>query len=146
MFTLLLMPGLIFSLMIYSWCNASFSYAQTEYTSSGLRDPFENWLPRPEPLPLAPEEPSAAPVAAVEAPKAQVAPPEIALEGIVAGGPRPQAVIQGKIVRVGDTISGARIAKITKEGIEVMFEGETFMIPAPSRAVKTTQGGKNVPQ
>lgn len=141
-FALYLMPSLVFSLMIYSWCNASFSYAQAEYTASKLRDPFKNWLPRPEPPPPSPDQPEA-PV--IEVAREPVKPPEITVEGIVAGGPMPQAVIQKRVVRAGDMVSGARITKITKEGVEVMYEGVAFKIPAPSRAVKPTQGGKNVP-
>lgn len=122
------------------------SYAQIEYISSGLRDPFENQLPLPEPEP----EPETAvvlqePEAALEAPRVQVTPPEIVIDGIVSGGPAPQAVIQGKVVRVGDAVGGARIAKITKEGVEVVYEGETFAFPAPSRTLKPGQGGQNVP-
>lgn len=134
-----------FLIFLFVCSGNSLSYAQIEYISSGLRDPFENQLPLPEPEPE-PAVVSQEPEAVLEAPRVQVTPPEIVIDGIVSGGPAPQAVIKDKVVRVGDTIEGARIAKITKEGVEVVYEGETFAFPAPSRTVKPGQGGKNVLQ
>lgn len=132
-------------ILLFICFKSHFSYAQTEYTASGQRDPFESQLPlpAPEPEPAPPPEPAAV----LEAPKAPVTPPpDIAVEGIVSGGHVPQAVIQKKVVHVGDTIGGARISKITKEGVEVVYEGESFLFPAPSRAAKPGQGGRNVLQ
>jgi hypothetical protein len=131
-------------ILVFVCFEGALSYAQVEYTASGLRDPFENQLPipEPEPEPAAPE----APAVPVDVPKASVVPPpEITVDGIVSGGPAPQAVVKGRVVRVGDTIDGgARITKITKEGVEVVYEGETFMFSSPSRVVKPGQGGQNV--
>ncbi|TAN59418.1 hypothetical protein EPN16_07200 [bacterium] len=131
----------VFILLFICFSN-SLSYAQIKYIASGQRDPFENQLPRLEPEPDVFQEPEAE----IEVPEAPVVPPEITVGGIVSGGTIPQAVIQEKVVRVGDAIGGARITKITKEGVEVVYEGETFMFPAPSREVKPGQGGKNVLQ
>lgn len=133
-------------IILFVCFEGTLSYAQAEYTALGLRDPFESQLPLPEPEPELGPAVSQEPEAVIEAPKAPVTPPEIDVDGIVSGGAIPQAVIQAKVVRVGDTIAGARIAKITKEGVEVVFEGESFMYAAPSRAAKPGQGGKNVLQ
>lgn len=130
---------LAFFLIICFEINLFFSYAQgVEYIASGLRDPFENQLPQPEPIIVE------KPASASETPQEPVRPPEFTVEGIVSGGPIPQAVIQDKVVRIGDTVEEALITNITKEGVEVTYEGETFVIPAPSKVVKPTQGGKNV--
>lgn len=138
---------LVFILLFLCFCfKGDFSYAQVEYAASGMRDPFENQLPLPEPEPEPGAVPQQEPDEPAEVPEVPVTPPEIIVDGIVSGGSVPQAVIQQKVVRVGDTISGARISKITKEGIEVVYEGESFVFPAPSRAAKTGQGGKNVLQ
>lgn len=131
-------------ILLFVCFEGALSYAQVEYTASGLRDPFENQLPLPAPKP----EPVAQEGSVVlpDIPKPPVIPPpEITVEGIVSGGPAPQAVVKGKVVRVGDTIDGgARITKITKEGVEVVYEGETFLFSSPSRVVKPGQGGQNV--
>lgn len=130
-------------ILLFVCFEGALSYAQVEYTASGLRDPFENQLPLPEPEPVVQEGPAVLP----DVPKPLVIPsPEITVEGIVSGGPAPQAVIQGKVVCVGDAVEGARITKITKEGVEVVYEGETFLFSSPSRVVKPDQGGQNVLQ
>jgi hypothetical protein len=135
----------VFALLFVCF-EGALSYAQVEYNASGLRDPFENQLPLPAPKfePVAQE----VPVELPDIPKPPVMPPpEITVDGIVSGGPVPQAVVKGRVVRVGDTIDGgARITKITKEGVEVVYEGETFLVSSPSRVVKPGQGGQNVLQ
>jgi hypothetical protein len=131
-------------ILLFICFNNNLSYAQIKYTASGQRDPFENQLPfsepEPEPEPGVFQEPEAE----IEVPKAPVVPPEITVDGIVSGGTIPQAVIRQKVVRVGDTVEGARITKITKEGVEIVYQGETFMFSSPSKTVKPGQGGKNV--
>lgn len=126
---------IFFFLLICFRGNLSLAQAQLEYTASGGRDPFESQLPQPEPLIV--ERPGV-----TETIREPVRPPEWTVEGVVSGGSIPLAVIQDKVVRVGDTIEEAVITNITKEGVEVIYEEETFMIFAPSRA-KASRGGQN---
>jgi hypothetical protein len=96
-------------------------------------------LPKPQaPVPNVIQE-AAAPLPVEEV----INPPVINVSSLVSGGPAPQAIINGKILRVGSEIEGAVIKVITKEGIEVTFKGKSFSYPAPSKNLKYTQGGKD---
>ena len=131
-------------LIIFSYIDGSrfFSLAeQLKHTDLSLRDPFASWLPKPA------IEVTAKPVTGPsgETQHGQIQPPAITVTSQISGGPLPQAVIDGKIFRVGDKAQGALITKITKEGVEVLYQGQTFLYPAPSRMMRYNQaeGGKN---
>jgi len=97
-----------------------------EYKSEGLRDPFQeekieiNEQPQ-EPKPL----------------------PALQIQGIVWGGGFPQAIINNKVVRVGDTIEGVRITDINKNGVIVFFENQQYDLSTSSPI--SSQGFKNNP-
>ena len=112
---------------------------QVNYAASGSRDPFENQLPRVEPK----TESQVSPVVEEPREKVKASLPAISVESMISGGPVPQAIIRGGILRVGDQIEGATITKITKEGVELLYQGETFVVPAPSKTIGYSQGGKN---
>lgn len=61
--------------------------------------------------------------------------PPLVLQGILWGTARPQAIINRKIVSVGDTMEGAKILAVSKEGVTISFEGQTFQmnLPQPNR-------------
>ena len=120
------------------WGRVSLSWAQarqSEYTGSGFRDPFESQLPRP-----VIEVPAQAAAATVEE---QVQPPAITVESQISGGPIPQAIIGGKVLRVGDKVQEALIIRIAKEGVEALYQGRTFLFPAPSTKYAQTERGKH---
>ena len=54
--------------------------------------------------------------------------PELAIEGIIWNTYMPQAIVNGKIVRVGDIIKNAEIVDIEKSGIIVFYNGEKVLI------------------
>jgi len=54
--------------------------------------------------------------------------PELAIEGIIWNTYMPQAIVDGKIVRVGDIIKNAEIVGIEKSGIIVFYNGEKVLI------------------
>jgi len=60
-----------------------------------------------------------------EVPKAEIKiePPALILSGLVWNSSRPQAIVNGIIVRVGDEISGVKIEKIARDGVEGDFKG-----------------------
>lgn len=103
------------------------------YQAQSLRDPLENQLPK------APE------VDIVDAALAQPLPPEpvqqmpmpvFSIQGLLWGGPNPQAIINGKLCRVGGQVDGAVIKAITRDGVELEFGGRTVLLSmanAPSR-------------
>ncbi len=122
---------ILFILAVFSGVGAGIGYAQD--------DPFESQLPKPQaPAPDVIQE-APAPLAVEEV----INPPVISVSSLIAGGPAPQAIINGKILRIGSEIEGAIINTITKEGIEVTFKGKSFSYPSPSKNLKYTQGGKD---
>lgn len=82
--------------------------------------------PRPEPpefpAPLAQDIPGR-PIAVPEAPL-----PSLEIEGLVWNTDHPQAIVNGKIVGIGDIISETRIMDIQKRGITVLFQDRTETI------------------
>ena len=133
-------------LIIFSYIdgNRFFSRAeQLKHADLSSRDPFESWLPKP--AIEVKDQPVSAGEPAVMTQRPQIQPPALIVTSQISGGPVPQAVIDGKIFRVGDKVQGALITNITREGIKVLYEEQTFLYPAPSRMMKYSQakGGKN---
>lgn len=50
------------------------------------------------------------------------------LTGIVWGPQGYQALVNDYVVRVGDQVNGARVASITKEGVELVKDGQTHFL------------------
>ena len=99
------------------------------YTAGTLRDPLVDLLPRPEPV--------AAPVTPVAemAPVEEVIPlPKLSVLGLFWGGQTPQALINGKIYRVGEQVDGATIKDIDRNGVTVEFAGRTEHLEIARRA------------
>ena len=129
------MPIILPLVIAAIFCLVNFpAYAQEnpETPSLTVRDPFESQLPKPEPLPVI--EPPKLPVPAEEV----ITPPRIFISSLMAGGPKPQVIIQGKMLGIGSEVEGAVINGITKEGLEILYKNKTFSIPAPSRTLKFT--------
>ncbi|MDD4980858.1 MAG: hypothetical protein PHC54_06315 [Candidatus Omnitrophica bacterium] len=57
--------------------------------------------------------------------------PALAIQGMVWGGTFPQAIINAKVVKIGDTIAGARIIDISKSGVTVLYEDKKYNLGAP---------------
>lgn len=55
-------------------------------------------------------------------------PPNVSISGIIWNSDRPQAIINGTIVDIGDTISNIKITGIQKEGVEGLFDGRTVTL------------------
>jgi hypothetical protein len=93
---------------------------KVDYSAQGLRDPFmgkggqsgtgEEVNPVVEKKPL----------------------PALTVQGVIWGGDFPQAIINNKVLKVGDTIEGVKIKAIAKEGIIVLFEGSESAISSPA--------------
>ena len=122
-------------LCAYYAIGSRIGFPQTDTTGLEARDPFQSQLPEDKPLE------QKGPVAPVEKPKPL---PVITVESIVSGGSVPQAIIKGRVFRIGDAVEGAVILNITKDGVEMLFEKQALFSPAPSKLLKSTQGGKNV--
>lgn len=90
-----------------------------EYNAGGLRDPFLSPRRKPEEKPVAGEMEDLGP--RTEKKINSISPGEsfrnLKLQGMIWGGPVPQAIINGEVVTVGDKIDGVEIMKIEKEGV-----------------------------
>jgi len=92
------------------------------YDAEGLKDPF-----MPTDIKKAAQLPEKEP----EEPKI-ITPPSLIIQGIVWGGSLPQAIINQKIVKIGDTLEGARIIDINKDVVTIAFQDQQFSFPAPA--------------
>jgi type II secretory pathway component PulC len=54
--------------------------------------------------------------------------PDYKISGIVWNTDRPQAIIEGRIVDIGDSIEQWRIIGISRGGVEVSFKNQKFLI------------------
>jgi type II secretory pathway component PulC len=92
-----------------------------EYTAGTLKDPFQKPTIKKEAKPEAP-------VVA----QAETSLPSLTVEGIMWGGTIPQAIINGKVVKIDDEIGGARVVYIDKEGVILSSAGRQFTVSSPS--------------
>jgi hypothetical protein len=90
--------------------------ATIKYTAGSLRDPFEppsrfqKMIRRVEP--------------GRERPRAT----GLRIQGIFFKGPKPKAIINDKIVGIGETIEGAKVIDITREGVKVLIDSEEITL------------------
>ncbi len=54
--------------------------------------------------------------------------PTLTIEGIIWNSDMPQAIIDGKVVRIGDVVKDVEIVGIEKRGIIVVYNGEKIII------------------
>jgi len=94
---------------------------KAEYTAKGLRDPFQTPFENKFILssgPVAPEQ--AEGVLAL-----------LKLQGVIWGGKFPQAIVNGKVIKIGDTIEGALVVDINKDGVVLFLNGKQFNLSSP---------------
>jgi hypothetical protein len=101
-----------------------------EYKAGDLRDPFQETIVKGAIL----KEEKLAEQKKEIAVEKEITPPTLTVQGLVWGGNFPQAIINNKVVRIGDTIEGAKVISIDKEGINLIFEGMQIVLPSPSAA------------
>lgn len=87
-----------------------------EYKAEGLDDPFTE--------PFLVEEDNQGQSSLSEG--AQVPLTNVIIQGLIWGGRFPQAIINNKVVKVGDTVEGMRITAIDKEGITLFFNERQY--------------------
>ena len=99
--------------------------ARAPEPSTAFRDPMISLLPSelPEPAPATGR-------AAPRAPSKPAQLPSLTVQGIVLG-PRPQALINGELRHVGETIQGAKIVAIRRDGVLVEIgKRQSLMTPS----------------
>lgn len=90
-----------------------------EYTADGLRDPFQ------EPF----AEKAGAEQAVTTGEEKPL--PSLTIQGLVWGGRFPQAIINNKVLKVGDIIEGAQVINISKDGVSLLFDGKLYELQSP---------------
>lgn len=114
--------------------------AKIEYTAVGLRSPFKRQFLEEAPLVNLQEKVKSK---AKDKEKKIIAPPQIAVEGIITGREAAYAIIAGKVFRAEDKIGEALITGISKEGVEVLFDAEKLSYPAPSKVLAVNREKKD---
>lgn len=101
---------------------------KVEYKSGQLRDPFQEFIVKDknkEDLTLAQEEEnSMGPDAILE---------KLQIQGMIWGGKFSQAIINDKVLTVGDSIEGAQILSIDKQGVTLGFAGGVTNLLPPGQ-------------
>ncbi len=102
-----------------------------EYSSGNLRDPFNNLFQ------LYKEKNAQNIQVPQESAAQERAVPSLGnfkVQGVIWGGKFPQAIINNKLLKVGDSIDGFEIVDIEKEGISLSFAGTIVNLSAPGNA------------
>ena len=102
-------------------------------TTGPVTNPFVSKLPQPKVIPMNVPPPSPLPrrIEIETPPPAHVTPtqpPLVTISGVVWDSDRPQAIINGQVVDVGDKISEMEIVSISKSQIDVLYLGEKFTL------------------
>ena len=99
-----------------------------EYNAYNLRDPFEDLLTQKKEGIRKPGESEGE----------TVTPPRLSVQGLVWGGRTPQAIIDNRVVKVGDVIEEAEIIEISKDGVTMVYKKRIFKLSSPaSKQMKT---------
>ena len=89
-----------------------------EYKAGNMRDPFKEAETGVEAPSKRPET-----TGVVAGP-----PPTLSVQGLIWGGNIPQAIVNNKVVKVGDTIDGAKVVTIEKDGVGIFYNGSEFKV------------------
>ncbi len=113
-----------------------------EYDDAGARDPFESRI-EAESVKSAPDEQSAK---SVDAKKQEFA--KLTVQAMIFGSGTPCAIINGAVVKIGSVIEEAKVSKIDKNGVTLLYQNEAYILPAPIQAQlalikERKQGGPN---
>lgn len=111
-----------------------------DYKGEGLRNPFKDYFDTMPP-PVAQDE--------TGSPNVPIGPlPTLQVQGIILGPRLKQAIVNNKIVKVGDTIEGAQITTIEKDGVTLFFGNRTYNLSSPAAGIlqeskKKPEGGSD---
>jgi len=100
----------------------------------GIKNPFEDGLPKPVPVVPAVQIHSPEPVLPVivkQRPKPVVVPvklPELNLQGVIVGEDVNEAIINDKVVPLLGFIKGAQVKAVSKQGVSLLYKGKNFFL------------------
>ncbi len=109
-----------------------------EYKAEGLRGPFYNAEDY-----IVEKEPQKPDLTGQETrPKRPL--PDLSVQGIIWDTALPQAIINNKVVKIGDLLEEAQIIDISKSGITVLFDNQQYNLSVTKAGNKTqaNQGGR----
>jgi len=74
--------------------------------------------------------------------------PPMNVQGLILGGLFPQAIIDNKIVKIGDKLGEVAIVKIEKSGITVKYYDNEYNLPAPinEASSEANKESRNMPK
>jgi len=132
--TLLFLAGIAFCAAFVAWAEeSSFTRPPVQYKAAALRDPFTNNLPKK----------------GGAAGDTKGGPPTLTVTGVLWGSKTPQAIINSKVVKIGDVIEKAEVIDINKEGVSVRYGEQEYLLNSPAVAdtkqkkADDTKGGKD---
>lgn len=105
-----------------------------EYTADKSRDPFRSIIVNTDEAGRGKSTGSERPL------------PTLKVQGIIWGGRFPQAIINNKVLKVGDSIEEAKIISIDKDGVSLFFSGRKYDLASPAtggESVSKKTGGQN---
>jgi len=105
---------------------------KVEYKAGGLRDPFQRFEPGMGHKTTAEQ----SKISETPEKQAQAALSSLTVQGLIWGGRFPQAIINNKVLKIGDTIDKVSIINIDKDGVTVSFEETEYRLPSPAAGVK----------
>ncbi|PIQ91081.1 MAG: hypothetical protein COV71_01205 [Candidatus Omnitrophica bacterium CG11_big_fil_rev_8_21_14_0_20_41_12] len=101
------------------------SRPEVKYESGQLRDPFQSCLVK-ERYPSGIQE-------AGNLAQSKIDLDAFVVQGIIWGGKMPQAIINNKVLGIGDLIENAKILSIDKTGITLSISGAIVYLSAPGK-------------
>ena len=117
--------ALIISMVKHSEAISEINFRPSvEYKAENLKDPFA-------PVKIKEEVKQQAQVEKKEQAALPLPPPKLEIQGVVCGGYFPQAIINKKVVKIGDLIEGARITEINKNGVRILFDNQQYNLASP---------------
>ena len=52
------------------------------------------------------------------------------VQGVVWGGIMPQAIINDRVINIGDVIEGAKVIDISKKGVILLYKDRKYLLPS----------------
>ena len=93
-----------------------------KYSAEELRDPFKTFLP------ITKEDEQDKTFQYI---KEHITLPPFQIQGVLWGSSLPQAIVDNSVVKIGDTIKGAKVVNITRDYIEFLYMKEHFSVKTP---------------
>lgn len=124
-----------FFLITFSIANAEDAFPDLSKEKNLIfKDPFISHLPKKE---IATTEGTAkSQVKDTKAAK-PIVPPKFQVSGIVWNTDRPQAIVNNKVIAIGDQLENATIVSIDKSGIEISFQGVLFIVKPDNQVIRS---------